>query len=799
MGTFTHKHIPDFDKPIDELLCFSKQTRKAVTFSRFEKADKCVDAVIISRTKSEYPNVELDKVGEVRLISSFTYFPLLFLDNDISEFYFYPAKISDTGFEYDEKVFLPLENGRNMRAEYSMVQFKPIPVPEEKKKKSIFPTFGNKKPTHTPPPEYQCFHIHIRSKNEKVLAKDFWYKIKKINDEKKRVPALSDNKKYTLNDIKYPVPPFKPNDKTNEYESIFEVFVKPGDYVALRCDDTRVTLTNTDRGSKSSDGGSQGYGTRTVIKNQGPYPIYCTYFDCLEEIESTARLARLSPPVDVLDLISAFNVKKEGFSPGVEPEAEAPRGFFGDEDDDLYTKEDEEEDSEESESEKSEEDEDKKALEEWKETLSEHERNLLNANELIFLEIRNILFENSFEASDLKKTLKLIFYYFQALWKKRTGEFKYQNIDSYDDTNIVSLSIDIFFAAEEANKLTDVKDRHGCLVEEFLCPKCYAENRLDKNGKPRELVRNHGVNETVFISLLGATSAGKTVYLAKTMYSYFKENHPINNGLVAIPSPETNEYLNKVIDELKSGDKIVATSEIQRLTYEIMFRGVAKNVIIYDIPGETLFSNSMQNRIARIGTIRNIYERANIVLFIFPIDHAEVEGAIKRPEGVPTFMNLMMIINQQVFQNSAFTGKNTAFILSKIDKLKRDYGGSDIRLDALPNPGETIEKTLELEGVETSLEFYTAYSNNDELGQTEAIKNVLKTENELTEDFFKNVLKKDYNFIKSIFTPDKPRPQYFSYGTPDGDINNKNKIIPAVRPFNSIQWIIGNLFPPENL
>jgi hypothetical protein len=785
---FIHKHIPDFHKPIEELLCFSKQTSKAVTFSRFEKADKCVDAVIISRTKSEYPNIELESVGEVRFISSFTYLPLLFLDTDLSEYYLYPAKSSGADFEYDESVFLTFDNGRNMRAEYSESSYKPIPAPAVIKKKTIF-----QKKTPPPPPkfEYQCFRIHIKSKNEKIEAKDFWYKIKSLTDTEKRAPGISSGEEYTFRDVKYPIPPFNTNSKTNERECVFEVFVKPGDYVALSCDDTRVTLTNIDRDANISDIDSSK--TRLLSQNDmKTYPIYCTYYDCLEEIAPEKRLARLSPPVDVSGLVDLFNANRQGFTHGSAPEAEAPRGFFGD-DDDYF---DEEQKSFAPEPEKGEIEEDRQAFAEWREGLYAADRNLLDNNEELFLEVRKILFDNSYEKNDLRKTLKLIFYYSNALYKKRKDEYK-QGIDSFEDANIVSLSLENFFTGEEANKLTGVRDRHGSLVEEFFCPSCFSEGRFDKNGKPRELIHNHGVNETVFISLLGATSAGKTVYLAKTMYSYFKEIHLINSGISASPSPETEKYLDKVVDELKTGDIIVATSEIQRLTYEIRRGGVAKNVIIYDIPGETLFSDSPVNKKYRKGIIKNIYNRANIVLFIFPIDHAEVAGAIKPPENVPTFYKLMEKIKPQVFENTAFSGKNTAFILSKIDKLKKDYGGSDIRIDALPNPDDIIGKTLALEGIETSLDFYTAYSKEDTLGKTEAIENVLRNENRLTEDFFKKVLVKDYNNIESIFH-DKPHPRYFSYGTPDGDVNNKDKIIPAIRPFNSIQWIIGNLFPPEN-
>jgi hypothetical protein len=787
---YREKTIEEFDKDVSSLLQFSSRSNAKGTFTMFESADKSVDAVIISKNKAREPEERLEVIG-VYKTSDLASFPLIFTDNDLAQYYFFPAKETGGDVIYDIRRFVTFYNGKIMNATYTVSGGKEIDPPEEESEPGFFgKLFTKSKEKKKAKAKYKRIRVTITAANVEVDSRSIWYQIREYNSEIPKVDSDADEPQVFSNKlrlVKYPVPPFVPKkDEKDEtmYISEFFVFTKPNEFIILDSNKERVILTEEKEAEKTQGGVAAAPPPPPPPPPAERYPIYCTNYSCLSPVNLAERYVKLSPPADVLKAISDFNIKKE--MPYGSTKTKVSSIYDVDDDDDDET----EEITETAAADPQKKENEARILSEFSRSLPPHFQGLYENNSEICELVCRILFDDVVSVDNLKKALKVVFYYSSALCikrKKRDGVDTFENIDKTEDIHIPKLNHTNFFAPEEAVKISGNKDRYGNSVSEYYCPHCF-----DPSEK-KPLIRDHGKNETVFISLLGATSSGKTVYLAQTMFSYFKNSVNINRDLDAGWDDETENYLKEIKETLSRGDQVKSNhgrADIKQLTYFLTLGGVTKNIVIYDIPGEMLFEEDATNRKE---ILKKIYDRANIVLFIFPVEQAE-HSAIIRPEGVPTFRKIIDKIKTDIFSGtsdspygSTLPAGNTAFILSKVDKLRPDYLGKDIKKQYFTTAGNIVEKITALEGIETNLDVFTATGAD----KAAKIADVLNREDEYTRKFFYDVLSSEYVAIKNNFPIDA---KFFSYGTPDGDPLNKNKNIHPIRPFNSIQWIIDRIF-----
>jgi hypothetical protein len=228
-------------------------------------------------------------------------------------------------------------------------------------------------------------------------------------------------------------------------------------------------------------------------------------------------------------------------------------------------------------------------------------------------------------------------------------------------------------------------------------------------------------------------------------------------------------------------------------------------MVIYDFQGEWLFED--KNIDERSTIVKNIYDKSDIVLFLFPVEQIDHE-AIQKPDEIPAFIRLLGKLNDDVFVSDdlkMFNNKKIAFILSKIDKLRKDYSGEDVQRDFFKENISVIERLLgedyhngerigaPLNGIETCIDLITETSDDKKKTITNII---LAAEQTATKEFFERVLKKEAVAIKSMASKiniDYNSIAFFSYGTPDADENIKSKNRHPIRPFNSVQWLLDNL------
>ena len=758
-----------------ESIKFIERNNEDGCFAQFVFADEDVDCVIIASGIER--NGELSKPLP-RKIATLLNFPLIFFDDEISRYHFFPAKENETNgdFSYNSEVYQIFDIGYKATAFYM--------VNNEIKKLCDFRDYdsdfnvkrgfwGNlsklKETKRTNQQIIKISNVTIGTK-ERVESDYFWYS---ITDEPQ---------------IKYPISltSIPPRDTTgvkdlgeittkhdaifsNKHTYEFEIYTEKEKDVRIHShknkirlekvsidDPAKSLLNNSDEKKKEKKTASS---LRNTAKTKTTYPIVCVNPMCMREIKPEERLGRLMPPKDVKKMVDDYNLKRQSYETSVT----------------LSNNVDE---------------------------VSESETCELEN------EIHNIIFgDASTDNNDvnMEKVKKFMYYY---------GTTIMQIFDKQTETIDVDMDVDVKNGFSDLFKTA--LDRYGNIVLDFHCPFCYKREDYDPDRNPQKLSKNAGKARTIIVTLMGASASGKTIYLTKTMNSYFKEAAVIS-GLSVRPDKATENYINQVSSDFDKEKMYRATdkSKVEILNFSISHSesNHEVNFVIYDVAGEWFFEEA--HREERITIVKNMYKKAEIVLFLFPteqIDHDAIKKQqfISDSNGVsvktPSFMRLLERINDEVFslceQNH---NKKIAFILSKIDKFQQDYQGTDVEREYLNEYAIEIDRLLgnkrsqhsdvevqnPLDGIETSLELHT---EKDKDKKKQIVNTILKNEQEITKEFFEKVLIKESTEIKRIHSFDFERLSFFSYGMPDADINNKSGYRHSIRPFNSIQWLLDKVF-----
>ena len=414
-----------------------------------------------------------------------------------------------------------------------------------------------------------------------------------------------------------------------------------------------------------------------------------------------------------------------------------------------------------------------------------------------------------------EKTEKLLFYYgqfikldYQKVLSEKLGNDNinaYVNIKDFchhlhavgdEDINKVILRDRDSFI-EKPNATEDhrkIQDRYHQSVSNFSCPSC-GHGLLPKQGQI----------ETKVVMLIGDTSAGKSVYLANTLRAYLNNERFLNKmGITVTVSDEAEWYL----DEIKSkiGESDQPTAEISKALYfRIKSGNSEKYLVIYDMPGEWFSSKKYYKE--RAGKMLRIYKASQIVLFLYPVDAISIPGGKKPTTSFDKFLNIIQddIFNGTLPDEKGFgvrmeqyskglADKKLAFILSKIDKWRE--GELEVLFHQYK---KNIKELLSLKGIETTLDIYVS---DDEDVRKEYMLKVIQAEIEMTRSFFKNCLDTENALIESYLTLSNQNNDiaFFSYGSPEhkvasvDSINNAKRRYAAIRPFNSIQWILNEIF-----
>lgn len=167
---------------------------------------------------------------------------------------------------------------------------------------------------------------------------------------------------------------------------------------------------------------------------------------------------------------------------------------------------------------------------------------------------------------------------------------------------------------DKAGMLIGVKDFRGMVNQTRLCPCCH-------NALPE----NYGQNSTIFISLIGITQSGKTVYLSSFLRDL--EDELAYAGLTLISANKNvNDFLNSypVCQNMPLPMGTLARKPSEPLIFNVRTAdGKNYTIVLFDIAGENCV-DSQQMRIYG----KFIKKSSGIVMLIDPSQFPELNGRL---------------------------------------------------------------------------------------------------------------------------------------------------------------------------
>ncbi len=162
---------------------------------------------------------------------------------------------------------------------------------------------------------------------------------------------------------------------------------------------------------------------------------------------------------------------------------------------------------------------------------------------------------------------------YQSFWSEMVGDPNYEN-DEYCQRPVIDISTAIEEIYDPDGFLEAIKDRAGKRTDRRICPYCH-----------NLLPRFYGKNEIKFMSVIGITSSGKTVYLSQLVENLESDLDKV--GCSIIYSKEATEFRKHHI--IKRGYPL-PVGTVVRFVPPIYFT-VQKNqrnitLVTYDIAGE---------------------------------------------------------------------------------------------------------------------------------------------------------------------------------------------------------------------
>ncbi|MGL4607608.1 MAG: TRAFAC clade GTPase domain-containing protein [Eubacteriaceae bacterium] len=214
--------------------------------------------------------------------------------------------------------------------------------------------------------------------------------------------------------------------------------------------------------------------------------------------------------------------------------------------------------------------------------------------------------------------------------------------------------------------LVGLIDPFGKETTQRICPKCH--NRLPSTA---------GKEESIIISFIGSTSAGKTFYmlfLIEQIIEKLSREDRFDLGFVELVSgfEELGRY-QKELEEVRLNGMRATPPDFQiPLVYDLRLNKTNKNYTLcfYDFPGESITDNDFLH--IKADHIKNASAH---MLFIDPLTIDSVAEALENDKAKNTtkFKDLLAHLNQHYIGNEegGMSSKPTAIIITKTDYFRR--------------------------------------------------------------------------------------------------------------------------------
>jgi len=725
-------------------------------FILFKWALDNIDYVLVSETENSINNSNVN-VSNSFYIDTLIRFPIIFFPKkEIKKYRFFPAKKSSDGIiYYNSVIYKDFRIGKTIEAKYRISTNTINPKIESNKEKENFikKILNKNNSSKEIQTKYDIHHVEIITSTNKAYE-DLYY-------------TVSSQKS-----IKYPICTISDIDEERKYRYKFYVCTEVGETIELCSNKSIIRLIKSDTSDNKSEILKSDDSFVINKRNNGSskYKIHCIDPDCMCSFELEERKVKLKPPSDVVEWAKFYNyiITKANNEPKSNYRTKTTDKLRKNSEDDEIDEIEVKVNNNINQSDKSENSD--KEMEDW---------------------ICEILFLKNEEAN-MEKTRKFLFYYGDFIKNDYNKEETNKNsindlcssLEPFDEilnVNLVNISDALYFENHFINEVDSykIRDKKRQPISQLCCPYC---------NKP--LLPRQGQQKTNIILLIGDTESGKTVYLANTLKAYLRDGEILTDvGVTVSVGEQAEEYLERMKVDIDN-HLIESTRGISYpLYFEIHMDGISQYVVIYDIRGEWFTSEQQIAQEKRIGILKNIFNASDVLLFMYPVESIEVSGRekIRHP-----FNKILETIQNDIFnidfKNTA-EGKNKkiAFILSKVDKFRKDYNNGIIRARFHKFESE-ITKLMEIAGIETDLDVYIS---ENVAQKREFMLNILNNEISITRDIFKSCFKTETSWLTRHFNLEDI--SFFSYGSPE-DSSTGNKRYAAIRPFNSIQWIINTIF-----
>ena len=162
---------------------------------------------------------------------------------------------------------------------------------------------------------------------------------------------------------------------------------------------------------------------------------------------------------------------------------------------------------------------------------------------------------------------------YQNFWREMVGDENYEN-DDFCQQPVINVSEAASLIFDNDGFLSAIKDGAGVMTERRICPYCH--NLLPKF---------YGKNEIKFMSVIGITSSGKTVYLSQLIDNLEDDLDKV--GCSVIYSKEATDFRKKHI--IRRGYPLPVGTVVRfipPLYFTIQRPGRSVTLVTYDIAGE---------------------------------------------------------------------------------------------------------------------------------------------------------------------------------------------------------------------
>lgn len=225
-----------------------------------------------------------------------------------------------------------------------------------------------------------------------------------------------------------------------------------------------------------------------------------------------------------------------------------------------------------------------------------------------------------------------------------------------------------YFLYDGYGMVQGVEDIYGAISHRRVCPNCH-----------NPLPNGYGKNTTKFISVIGVTGSGKTVYISQLLKNMAYYSHYLVNMSTHTKDDRVENFVNNnlVKRNFPLPDSTMAGRLAQPMTYDIVkSNGEHETIVIYDIAGENC-KNAIE--MERYGDF--VMHSNGIILLISPKQMGFIEDYGDRKiddnnteDAAPPKAVLDTIYNTIVEKNQGLCEIPLAVCISKSDFFAESLG-----------------------------------------------------------------------------------------------------------------------------